>query len=893
MSARDSDRSAPVPPAVDSDTGDASDPLKAYRAKRSPDRTPEPFGTARPGAGRLFVVHKHAARRLHYDLRLEFDGVLLSWAVPKGPSFDQDDKRLAVHVEDHPIEYGDFEGLIPEGNYGAGAVIVWDRGEWVPLEDAREGLEKGKLLFELKGYKLKGRWTLVKIKKSQKDWLLIKERDAFMAKGVELSEASVLSGLTVEDLAARRSPLASLAPELAQAGAVAQTVKVDQLTPMLCEPHDKAFSKPGWVFEPKLDGYRLLAGKAGDRVTLITRNGNDYTKAFPEIAHAVAALPVDRLVLDGEVVVPGPNGLPSFQALQQRGNLQRPIDIRRASVELPATYYGFDLLGFEGYDLRPLPLVERKRFLQRILPPVGALSFLDHFETDGIRVLERAVALGLEGVIAKRADAPYRGGRSPLWLKIKAERTGDFIIVGYTPPKGSRTAFGAIHLADYVDGILTYAGRAGTGLTDRQLKDIKQTLDQSIRPTPPCRGPVPPFSAGPDGPSDEESVTEPEAAPIPDTRGSVWVEPKFVCEAQFREWTEEGLLRHPAFLRLRDDKKPEDCERQGPEWSHVPIPVPSADPPPAPPVAAEPPKVVLTNLKKVFWPEDRYTKGDLVQYYREIAPWLLPYLTNRPVVLTRFPDGIHGKSFYQKDAPEFAPVWFRTVPIWSEDTQREVRYFVCENLPSLLYLANMGSIPLHIWASQVDSLERPDWCVLDLDPKDAPFTDVVKVARTLHELCEAVELPNFVKTTGKTGLHILVPLARQCTYEQSRQLGELLARLVAVELGEIATVTRHVTRRDGKVYIDYLQNRHGQLIVAPFSVRPLPGAPVSMPLLWEEVNEDLEVGRHTIKTALARMEKLERDPVRPVLELVPDLPRVLDRLGRRLAKSSSNRTEEE
>ncbi len=848
--------------------------LAAYRAKRSADRTPEPFGgvavPARPKAGGLFVVHKHAARQTHFDFRFEMDGVLKSWAVPRGPSYSLSDKRLAVRVEDHPLEYGDFEGMIPEGNYGAGAVVVWDRGEWVPLEDPRAGLEKGKLLFEFRGYKLRGRWTLVKIKKSERDWLLIKERDAWAKDpGEDFPQESVLSGLTVEDWMAGRTPADLLRNELirlnAPRGVVDDTVGV-----MLAEPADEAFTKDGWLFELKLDGYRLIACHRMGESILRTRSGGDYTATFPEVARAVRALPLAHVVLDGEVVVLDGKGRPSFALLQRRGLLSKPLDVRRAEIELPATYYAFDLLGFEDFDLRPLPLSERKRLLRMILPPLGPIRYLDHIEREGDAVLAQVASLGVEGIIAKQADTPYRAGRTSAWRKIKAEQTGDFVVVGFTSPKGSRGGFGALQLADRVDGQLVYAGRAGTGFTEAQLASYHAELVPLIRPTPACLGPV--ASPG--------AVPLP-AEQIPETKTTTWVEPRLVAEVRYREWTPDGLLRHPAFLRMRDDKTPEQCDRQG--WSSAP-PEDAADPVQAAsdeikeaPVAKT---VAFSNLKKLFWPDEGYTKGDLVDYYRAIAPWLLPYLKDRPVVLTRYPDGIAGKSFYQKDAPEFAPAWIQTVPIWSEDTQRDVRYFIANDEETLLYLANSAAIPLHIWASRISSLEQPDWCVIDLDPKEAPFREVVAIARTLYRICTDAGLPSYVKTTGKTGLHIMVPLGRQLTYEQSRTLGELLSRLVAREHRETSTIVRQVTKRGDKVYLDYLQNRRGQLIVAPYSVRPLPGATVSMPLEWDEVNDDLEERRRTftIKTAAARMEKLGYDPVRPVLDQRPDLSTVLDRL---------------
>ena len=834
------------------------------------------MGTVSPVLGRLFVVHKHAARQLHFDLRLEMEGVLRSWAVPRGPSYDQNDKRLAVRVEDHPIEYGDFEGMIPKGNYGAGAVIVWDRGEWVPLEDWREGLEKGKLLFELKGYKLKGKWTLVKIKKSERDWLLIKERDAFMkSPGDQFPEQSVLSGVTVEEMLAGITPGSRLRAAAEKAGAPTSRLDPRAVQPMLAESAEKAFTRDDWVFELKLDGYRLIASKSNGEALLLTRNGNDYTAVFPEIARAIKALPIDEFVIDGEVVCLDGDGKPSFARLQRRGRLTSDIDVRRAAVELPATFYAFDLLGVDDLDVRPLPLVTRKELLAQAVPKLGPVRLLEHIEREGAAFLEQVEKLGLEGIIAKKADAPYRPGRTAQWLKIKAEATGDFVIVGFTQPKGSRTHLGALQLGDYVNGELVYAGRVGTGFNDGLLRELGDLLAPIVRATPPCRGPV---------------IGGLTTDVIPEIKTTTWVEPMFVCEVRFREWTPDGLLRHAAYMRARSDKRPVDCVRQAAvrEVEVAATPMAVSEPPPPPPKEPVKKTISFSNLKKVYWPAERYTKGDMIDYYRAASRWILPYLRNRPVVMTRFPDGIDGKSFYQKDAPEFAPEWMRTVRIWSEDTQREIRYFVCDDEESLLYIANLGTIPLHIWASRVGSLELCDWCVLDLDPKEAPFSDVIRCAQALRQLCQAVGLSSYIKTTGKTGLHIMLPLGRQCTYAQSRTLGELLARVALREVKDIATITRHVTKRGDKVYLDYLQNRHGQTIVAPFSVRPLPGATVSMPLLWEEVNESLDARAFTIKTAIERMDRLTSDPVAPVLEEKPDLGRVLEKLAGLMEQESGS-----
>jgi bifunctional non-homologous end joining protein LigD len=831
------------------------DHLQAYRAKRSLERTPEPAGVVArdSGAGRLFVVHQHAARRLHFDLRLEMEGVLRSWAVPKGPSYDTAEKRLAVHVEDHPIEYGDFEGMIPAGNYGAGAVIVWDRGEWLPVGDPLAGLAEGKLLFELRGYKLHGMWTLVKLKKSEKDWLLIKERDAWATRDPgELPAESVLSGLTVEELGAGVDRAEPIRRELRELKAPRRAVEAKTAGLMLAETADAPFTRREWIFEPKLDGYRVLAARAGGEARLLTRNGNDCGSAFPEVQRAVAALPFQRLLLDGEVVALDDQGKPSFQRLQGRARLRRPIDIRHATVRCPVTYYAFDLLGFEDFDLRPLPLSARKAILRRVLPPAGALRYLEHVEDEGEALYREAERLGLEGVVGKKAGSPYKAGRSPFWLKVRARRTADFVVVGFTAPRGSRGGFGALHLADYVNGTLTYAGRAGSGFTDTQLGEVRRALERQARPACPCAGAV------------------------PAEKGTVWVEPTMVAEVEFTERTEEDLLRQPVFLRFRDDKRPEECIREvAPRAAAETEPGPPRDPGGALPFE-------LTNVNKVFWPDEGYTKGDLLEYYRAIAPWLLPYLRDRPLVMTRFPDGIGGKSFFQKDAPGFTPDWVRTERMWSEDTQREIDYFVCDDLASLLYVINLGSIPLHLWASRAPTLERPDWCVLDLDPKGAPFAHVVDVARGLKALCDRIGLPVMVKSTGSSGLHLMIPLGRQCTHEQSRSLGELLARCIVDRLPAIATIVRQVSQRDGKVYVDYLQNGSGKLIVSPFCVRPLPGAPVSVPLAWREVTRKLDIRRHTIRTVPGRMRRLGADPLAPVLELAPDLAAALERLMREL-----------
>ena len=829
------------------------DPLGEYRAKRSGDRTTEPFGAKRTDKPGLFVVHKHAATALHWDLRLEMNGVLQSWAVPKGPSPAVADKRLAMQTEDHPIEYADFEGVIPKGNYGAGAMIIWDRGLWTPIDGPKHGLEHGKLLFELRGYKLRGVWTLVKTKRGPKEWLLIKKPDPYAStEGTAgLNDESILSGLTVEALGQGKYPARKIRSDLKRWKAPPGEVDPATAKLMLAQTAPEPFSRKGWLFELKYDGFRMIAARDGDRPYLRYRNGGEATATFPDIARAMAALPHDHLVMDGEIVVLDEQGKPSFQRLQQRFRLGRRSDIERAMVRLPATLFLFDLLAFDGYDLRSLPLTRRKAILQRLVPKLGPLRFSDHIEERGEAMYEQVRRMRLEGLVAKRADSPYTGGRSGDWLKIRSDRTGDFVIVGFSEPNRGRPGFGALHLGVHDGNKLIYAGRVGTGFSEKQLNELREELEAKRRKRPAFGGNVP---AG---------------------AKHLWVRPSLVAEVRYKEWTRDGQLRHPVFLRLREDKPPEECTRPDDGTERVePEPVP----------VVEERSVPFTNLTKVFWPEEGYTKGDLIEFYRAVSPWLLPYLRDRLVVLTRYPDGIDGKMFFQKDAPGYVPDWIRIERMWSEHAEREIRYFVADDIETLLYLANMGTIPLHIWSSRIATLPKPDWCILDLDPKGAPFAHVVKVAKTIRSLCEEIGLEPFVKTSGATGLHVLLPLGRRCTYEQSRSLGGLLARVVAAELPDISTVARSIAARKERVYIDFLQNGHGRLLVSPFCVRPLPGATVSTPLRWSEVNGKLDIGKFTIRTVPRRLKRLQGDPLLPVIDADPDLPGALSRLEKRVGR---------
>lgn len=616
------------------------------------------------------------------------------------------------------------------------------------------------------------------------------------------------------------------------------------------ETSDRPFSRPGWIFELKYDGFRMLAAGGAGEARLSYRSGMEATRIFPELARAVAALPFSGLLLDGEAVVLDDAGHPSFQRLQRRGLRTRSADTERASVDNPAALFVFDLLAVEGYDLRPLPLLARKEILARLLAGAeGSVRYLDHVPERGEDLYAAVESLGLEGIVAKREDSPYRSGYSKDWLKVRVDRTCDFAVVGFDPVPGARTGFRRLHLAVRDGGTgLAYVGTVGTGFDREDMAEIRPRLEAGRRATPAVS-----VSAG---------------------RGTVWVEPQVVVEVRYKEQTEDGHLRHPVFLRVRDDKTVGECFRPGEE------PGESAEAPAPAPVPEAAPAVKLTNLDKVFWPEEGYTKGDLIEYYRAVSPWMLRFLADRPLVLDRYPNGIAGKSFYQKNAPDASAV--RTVPIRSDGSGRAIDYFLCDDESSLLYLVNLGAIPFHVWSSRVVNLERPDWCILDLDPKTAPFTDVVTIAIAIRELCEEIEIPSFIKTSGGSGLHVLLPMGGRLEHDPVRQLAELLAQVIVTRLPKIATTERSIPKRRGRVYVDALQNGRGKLLAAPYTVRPRPGATVSTPLSWSEVGPRLDTRKFDLKSVPKRLKKMGEDPLLPVLGEAPDLARTLDLLARRV-----------
>jgi bifunctional non-homologous end joining protein LigD len=658
-----------------------------------------------------------------------------------------------------------------------------------------------------------------------------------------------------------------LRAELARLGAPAAAMPaVDAaaaLKVMKPQTRERPFSQAGWVFELKYDGFRVLAGGGRGEARLFYRSGHDATRILPEIARAVAALRVSSLILDGEAVVLDASGKPDFQRLQRRGLRTRVIDAEHAAVATPATYFVFDLLACEGYDLRPLPYSARRALLRRLLAAApaeaaGAIRLSDEIPERGEDLYAAVAAMGLEGIVAKRAESPYRPGYSADWLKVRVDRTSDFAVVGFDPVPGSRSGFRNLHLAvrDKAGG-LVYAGTVGSGFARDDFAELRPRLEPARRDSPPLA-----VAAG---------------------RGTVWVEPEIVVEVRYKEWTRGGHLRHPVFLRVRDDKTVEECLRPGEEGEGEEDPSIPAEPEP---LRIEPPTrlpdVAFTNLGKVFWPAEGYTKGDLVDYYRAAAPAMLPFLHDRPLVLDRYPDGIAGKSFYQKNAPAAAAGRVRTVTIHAGGSERDIDYFLCDAADSLLYLVNLGAIPFHVWASRVESLDRPDWCILDLDPKTAPFLHVVEIARAIRELCGEIAIESFVKTSGGSGLHVLLPMGGLFTHDQTRQLAELLARVIVTRLPALATTARAIPARGGRVYVDALQNGRGKLLAAPYAVRPKPGATVSTPLDWSEVNAKLDLRDFNLKTVPQRLLRRRQDPLLPVLSVQPDLARTLELLSERL-----------
>jgi bifunctional non-homologous end joining protein LigD len=873
-------RKKPAPPAAANPK--TPTPLDQYSAKRAFKATPEPAPQIpATGAGPLlFVVQQHSARRLHYDFRLELDGVLKSWAVPKGPSLDPKDKRLAVQTEDHPYDYASFEGVIPPGQYGAGEVIVWDCGVYSPDEDreyafhdreqaqrsVREGLANGKLSFTLRGEKLKGSFALVR-SSDKKNWFLIKHKDRFAAPiDIAAQNQSVLSGLTVEDLT--RRPVRRLsASRLVPAGAIEPLPT--KLAPMLAELGEAPFNNPDWMWEPKLDGYRVLVFIDERGVRLQSRRaGLDLTAAFPALVAELAHQSVPGTILDGEIVALDADGKPSFTALQERARLKTEIEIASADHRVPVVLYCFDLLHFAGVNLRAAPYADRRRYLAQCLLPSAHVQLV-HAAQDGIALYAAALAHGFEGAMAKRKDSRYEAGRrSGAWLKIKSTHSAEFVIGGYTQGKGVRAPFGALLLGYWTDGQLQYCGHVGSGFGDVTISLVQARVEQ-------LRTDVCPFAERP-----------------PLHNPTVWLKPETVAEVKFQNWTQDGYLRAPVFLRLRDDVDPKQVRRTDPTRT-VPTPAPAPAGTPIDEVLRQldNPKasfalavgahaIRLTHLDRVYWPADAalkqpaLTKRDLLRYLARVSPAMLPHLADRPLTMVRMPEGIGKERFFQKHWEQALPEFAQTISVYSEHKDERHDYMMCNNLATLLWLAQAGTLEFHVWhsrakpgldaasqntdyASSLAALESsvlnyPDYIVFDIDPyiysgQEAPgaepelntvaFEKGKEVAFRLRELLQGMGLEPIVKTSGKTGLHVFVPIERTLDYDAARRVSEMVGRHLLRRHPNDITMEWSISKRTGKIFIDYAMNVRGKTLNVAYSPRGLLGAPVSMPLTWEELEQ--------------------------------------------------------
>ena len=807
-----------------------------YSRKRNFERTSEPSerpGKQRGKAGALrFVVQKHDARHLHYDFRLELDGTLKSWAVPKGPSLDPRDKRLAVHVEDHPLEYADFEGSIAEGNYGAGDVIVWDQGIWQPHGDPAAAYAAGKLKFSLIGEKLAGDWTLVRTRLrgsgDKQQWLLIKERDDTARPHdeydiVEAQPQSVISGALVggpSKTSKRKS--ASTSKAVPASGEAFPESLAPQLATLVERPPEGE-----WLYEVKFDGYRILARISGGEVRLFTRNGHDWTQRLPLQAEALAKLGLHDSWLDGEVVALNELGLPDFQQLQNAFDIGRSHDL---------VYYLFDAPFINGEDLRQIALEKRRARLKLLLgnPRHSPLRFSAAFTAHHRDIIESACAMSLEGVIGKRAGSSYVSRRSSDWIKLKCRLRQEFVIVGHTKPQGSRSGFGALLLAVNEDGGLRYAGRVGTGFGELALKELHKRLRKLARADSPLAG----------------KLTSAQA------RGVSWVEPQLVGEVEFAEWTKEGILRQASFFALRSDKPAEQIVRERPSSTSGPARTKSSTKNSGKPVVAG---VPISNPQRIIDPESGTTKLQLAQFYEEVADWLLVHLNNRPVSLVRAPGGVGGEQFFQKHAEHLA------IPnIKHLDPKLDpghARLMEIDNLPALIGAVQMGCIELHTWGATSDRIETPDHFVLDLDPDPAlPWRSMQEATRLTLSVLDELGLQSFLKTSGGKGIHIIVPLARRADWDTVKAFAKAIAQFMARELPERFTAISGPKNRVGKIFIDYLRNGRGASTVAAYSVRARPGLPVSVPIAREELDDVRSAQQWTVDNLQRRLEGLKQNP---------------------------------
>jgi len=856
--------------------------LDEYHRKRNFHRSPEPEGSGTEAkTTRLYVVHKHAASRLHYDLRLELDGVLKSWAVPKGPSLDPGEKRLAVHVEDHPIEYGSFEGIIPQGEYGGGTVMLWDRGEWEPVVNAREAYRKGRLKFRLHGEKLTGLWILARMSGEAgdegKNWVLIKGKEPESGSGkqadiVDARPLSVASGRSMQEIAQDKHRVWTQAGDVAQpdehkvqpsSGKPNKRKSAMDLDPSALpgvrkSPQPKHFRPQlatlvkavpehgEWLYELKYDGYRMLCLKTGGGARLLTRNGNDWTTKFPEIARAARSLPVEEAILDGEIVVLREDGSTDFQALQN------------VLQGLPAgllVYYVFDLPHCQGYDLTRTPLVERKRFLQRLLLTTGdssgILRFGDHLEEQAAAFYETACGHALEGIVCKKANSAYEQKRSRSWIKVKCLKRQEFVIGGYTEPSGSRKGFGALLLGYYDKADkLVYAGRVGTGFNDNSLRTIASGLERLK----------------------QAEISFDFAPDHAEQRGVHWVRPELVAEVEFAFWTRDGRLRHASFLGLRRDKPPEEVVREEPELESVEDlsqewreerpekklqsgNIQRKNRMKATAVAG----VRLTNPERVLYPTQGATKLALARFYEQISQWILPHIVKRPLTLVRCPQGSEKDCFYQRHYNEALPEHLRGITV--RENEGEALYVGLDGLPGLIGLVQSGVLEIHPWGSREDKLEFPDRLIFDLDPDPQMiWDDVVDAARLLNGRLQELGLRGFLKTTGGKGLHVVVPLIRRADWAEAKRFAKAVAHDMVRRAPRLFVATMSKTKRSGKIFVDYLRNSRAATSVAPYSTRARTGAPVSTPLRWDELSPKLKSDHYTIDNLPRRLSQLQDDP---------------------------------
>ncbi|MEX2395825.1 MAG: DNA ligase D, partial [Balneolales bacterium] len=791
--------------------------LNQYKQKRDFKSSPEPGAADKTNSyldNHRFVVQRHDASRLHYDLRLEVNGVLKSWAIPKGPSLNPDDKRLAINVEDHPMEYIDFEGEIPKGNYGAGIVEIWDSGTYEVMEtsdndqEILKNLDQGMLKFRLNGEKLKGGFELIRIKNdSNTSWLFRKRKDEFAVHQPYSSE-----DFPPQRIQARlRQLISDSEPK----------TPPPRLQPMLAKVKKKPFDDPDWIFEIKWDGYRTIAEVERDQIELLSRNGLKVSKKYKTITEELKKVRYNA-ILDGELVILDEEGHANFQELQH-------YDENKANN---LCYYAFDLLYLEGQNLLSVPLIKRKKLLKEILPESFKILYSDHIVGEGISFFEMLRSKSIEGMMAKYAHSKYiPGKRSSEWLKIKAENRQDAVIGGFTEPKGSREYFGSLILGVYVNGELQFIGHSGGGFSNKSLSDILKRLKPLKREQSPFKGPV----------NTNAPVT--------------WVEPELVCEVSYTEWTRDGHMRHPKFLGLRLDKDAREVVLEAEIPDDNILLADNKDEPKNKKVEVEGHTLALTNLNKLYWPDEKYTKGDLITYYDDVADFILPYLKDRPESLNRHPEGITKEGFYQKEMGDLAPKWAETISIYSDTGKKEIQYLLCQNKATLIFMANLGCIELHPLKSRIQYLDNPDYIVIDIDPGGNSFEDTTKTALTVKSVLDDAGIRGYCKTSGSSGIHIFIPLGARYPDEQARNFAHLIAQLTHERIPEITSMERSPKKRNNKIYLDYLQNKTGQTLAATYSVRPKPGATVSTPVTWAELEKGIHPSLFNIFTVPKRIKK--------------------------------------